>query len=282
MDLHGLSKLIETVRALRDPASGCPWDRAQTHESLKPYALEEIHEFLESLDSKGSTSPETWEELGDVLFQVVLHSQLLSERGLTHLDEIAGRTAAKLVERHPHVFDPNAERFSTPEQVNLAWERLKAQRKATQAAASVAPAPQPSRAERVASVPRSLPALQRAARVGEKAAAFNFDWRDANAVLPKVREELNELEEALSHPDSPATEAHAQEEFGDLLFALAQYARKRCWDPESLLAQATRKFLGRFEIMEQLVEAEGHQLWDTLSLEALDAFWNQAKKRTSS
>jgi MazG family protein len=259
--LPGLQKLIETVRALRDPTNGCPWDRAQTHASLKPYALEEVHEFVDSLDKQGADSPETWEELGDVLFQVVLHSQLLSERKLTHLDAIAGNTAAKLIQRHPHVFDPQAPKFKTPEEVNKAWEQLKAQKKKDQ--------PPQSRTQRISNVPKSLPALQRAARIGEKAASLGFDWKNPSDVLAKVREEAQELAEAKG-------ETHAQEECGDLLFAIAQYARKKKWDPEALLTQASQKFLGRFERLEKAVEA-AHQDWDKLSIEELDAHWNAIK-----
>ncbi|MBS1985246.1 MAG: nucleoside triphosphate pyrophosphohydrolase [Bdellovibrionales bacterium] len=260
--LTGIQKLIDTVRALRDPATGCPWDRAQTHETLKPYALEEVHEFIESLEDQGPDSPHTWEELGDVLFQVVLHAQLLSERGLTHLDQLAGNTADKLVQRHPHVFDPQAPKFSTPQEVNQAWEKLKARKKSAQ-----------TRAQRVASVPKSLPSLQRAARIGEKAASFGFDWQNAQQVLDKVREEMQELDESLLE----AGEAHAQEEFGDLLFALAQFARKRRWDPEALLAQASRKFLGRFAAMEKSIE-KGTQKWDEMSLAELESHWVKAKE----
>lgn len=265
--LPGLQSLIETVRRLRDPQGGCPWDRAQTHHTLKPYALEEVHEFLESLDRKGADAPETWEELGDVLFQVVLHSQLLSERGLTTLDGIAAQTSAKLVERHPHVFDPKAERFQTPEEVNRAWERLKAQRKAGQ--------PPASRASRVSNVPRSLPSLQQASRVGEKAASLGFDWARAEDVLPKLHEELAELEA------DQGDEKRAQEELGDLLFAAAQYARKRKWDPEACLSTAVRKFLGRFETMEELILREG-QDWDRLGLEGLERYWQAAKRHSPS
>lgn len=264
-DLPGLRALIQTVAELRHPERGCPWDREQNHDTLKPYALEEVHEFLEALSAHGPDSPETWEELGDVLFQVVLHAQLLSERNKIDLDGLASGVARKLVERHPHVFDPNGPRFKTSAEVNKAWEQLKAARKAAQPAAAPI-----SRAERVASVPRSLPALQRAARVGEKAAAFRFDWPNAEAVLAKVDEEVAEFKQA-------STETHAQEEFGDLLFALAQYARLRRWDPEAILTAATNKFLGRFRALETEVERQGRN-WDQLSLDDLEATWQKIKK----
>lgn len=260
--LPGLSQLISTVKALRDPKTGCPWDRAQDHQSLKPYALEEVHEFIDSLDELGPNAPHTWEELGDVLFQVVLHSQLLSERHLTDLDTIAAQTAAKLIERHPHVFDPKGPRYSTPDEVNKAWEQLKAKLKGKEKSAT----PPPTRAQRVANVPKSLPSLQRAARIGEKAGSLGFDWNTPQEVMAKVQEELQELLEA------QANETHAQEEFGDLLFALSQYARKRHWDPEALVGQASQKFLKRFAAMEARIEASGIP-WESHSLEDLEAQW---------
>lgn len=267
MELRGLQELIRVVAALRDPAGGCPWDRAQDHRTLMPYALEEVHEFLESLETVGADSPDTWEELGDVLFQVVLHSQLLAERKLTNLDDIADHTAKKLIERHPHVFDPNSPKFSTPEEVNRAWEQLKEKRRAAKPAAAQAT---PTRAARLKAIPRSLPSLQRAARIGEKAASFRFDWPDAPSVWAKVREEVGEFETATS-------EAHAQEEMGDLLFTLAQYARKRRWDPETLVNAATTKMLIRMERMEALIQQAG-QDWDQLSHESLEEYWEKAKK----
>ena len=276
--MSGILDLIQRVKALRSPGSGCPWDLAQSHESLAPYFTEEVAEFLDALDRQGPNSPHTWEELGDVLFQVVLHAQLLSEQGRPGFDEIASKTAEKIVDRHPHVFDPNHPRFETPEQVNKAWEQIKASRRAAQANAALArgetPALQsnPTPFQVVDSVPRSLPALQRAARLGEKASSFGFDWPDAASVFPKVDEEFREFVEARAEG-----ETREKEELGDLFFVLAQYARKRGWHPEQIVAQANEKFLGRYRNMDEVIARAGKS-WGDYSPEELEEIWQIAKR----
>mgnify|MGYP000950729296 CR=1 FL=1 len=260
-------ELIQRIKSLRDPQTGCPWDIEQTHASLTPYFLEEVHEFLDALERHGPSSAKTWEELGDVLFQVALHAELLSEKGHTDLAQVARRLAEKIVERHPHVFDPTAPRYGSADEVNRAWERLKSQRKA----ASGAPAP--NLFERLDEIPRSLPALQRAARMGEKAASFGFDWPNAEEVRPKILEEFQEWTEAQTQG-----EEREREELGDLLFAIAQYCRLKKWTPESLLHGASDKFLGRMQGLQSLLDEQGLR-WETESLESLEAFYQQAKAR---
>lgn len=277
--MSAIQDLIQRVKDLRTPGTGCPWDLAQTHESVAPYFLEEVHEFLDALDRHGPNSPHTWEELGDVLFQIILHAQMLQEEGRPGFDEIARRTADKIVERHPHVFDPTHPKFETPEQVNKAWEKIKASRRAARAEAAktrgevLLPDASPTPFQVVDSVPRSLPALQRSARLGEKAASFGFDWPDAASVWPKIAEELAELDEARQE----SNEAHEKEELGDLIFVLAQYARKRGWHPEQVLAAANEKFLGRYRIMDEAITKSG-RTWTELSLEELEEIWQQAKR----
>jgi ATP diphosphatase len=258
----GITKLIKTVQKLRSKDEGCPWDLAQSHESLAPYFREEVCEFLDDLQMRGPKSPKTWEELGDVLFQVVLHSQLLNEEGLTNFDEIAGRCAEKLIVRHPHVFEPNHPRFRTPDEVNKAWEELKRK--------SAKPSEVVSIAAQMGAVSQALPQLQRAARIGEKAASFGFDWSKSSDVLAKMSEEMKELVEAAGD------DKKAGEEWGDLLFAAAQYARWRKWDPEALLQAACQKFLGRISYMETQMQADEIS-WDKCSPQTKEQYWNKAK-----
>jgi MazG family protein len=278
MDLSGVEKFLRTIHALRDPRSGCPWDLAQTHESLEKYFHEELHEFLEALKVEGPSSPKTWEELGDVLLQVALHAELASEKGYADFNEICRAAAEKIISRHPHVFDPEFPRFKTPDEVSRAWEQIKAHARKTamplgshQALPPGLPSvPSSEPGDQVQSVPKSLPALLRASRMGEKAASFGFDWNNAADVLAKVHEEVAELEADLNH------EARAQEEWGDLVFALGQYARKRKWDPEQLLHRANEKFGARFAALDRRLHEQGLR-WEDLDIETLEQHWQAIK-----
>jgi ATP diphosphatase len=259
--LPGFDKLLQVLKTMRDPNKGCPWTNTQTHNSLLPYFTEELHEFQDAFEERGPADPETWEELGDVLYQVSLHAQLFEEKGRTTLDEIAGRLAQKVIDRHPHVFDPTHPKYATAEEANKAWEQLKAEQRKNK--------PPSSKTQRLAGIPRSLPSLQRAARIGEKAMSFSFDWADAEQVLDKVQEELAELREAKGP-------AHQQEELGDLLFVLAQYARKQGWDPEAIARAANEKFLRRFGAMERFIETSPKK-WEARSMAELEKAWLAAK-----
>lgn len=274
MSNESVEKALETVAKLRDPKDGCPWDLRQDHDSLLPYFFEELHEFAESLKTVGPGHPHTHEELGDVLFQVFIHAQLMSEKGTADFNKICDIMSEKLLNRHPHVFDPTFPKFKSPEEVNRAWEEIKAYAKSKKPAHALPPPPAgtPSgpAATQLRGTPRSLPALQRSARVGEKAASWGFDWPEAPAVWDKVREEVAECEAAL-------TPAEEREELGDLLFAIAQYARKKGFDPEDLLNRANDKFIGRFAKMEDLVCRDGRPL-KAVTLVEMEAAWTQIKK----
>lgn len=263
----GFEKLIELVAKLRDPAEGCPWDIEQDHQSLMPYFFEELHEFKEALDTKGPADPATVEELGDVLYQVAIHAQLMSEKGTSNLDLIADATAEKIRRRHPHVFDPQFPKFKTGAEVTAAWEKIKAaSKKALPSAASPSSATQ-----RLQEVPRQLPSLQRAARIGEKASGFNFDWNNANEIIDKLDEEIAEFKADRDH------EEKGQEELGDVLFVIAQLARKKGWDPEKILQRACDKFLYRFEKIERSLGAEGLKV-EEVGTEKLEETWQKIKK----
>lgn len=269
--LSGLKLLIERVAALRAPKTGCPWDQEQTHDSLMKYFFEELHEYADALEKHGPHDPKTIEELSDVLLQLALHAQLLSEAKQADLDHVAAICAEKIRQRHPHVFDPAFPRFSSAEEVSANWERIKAYSKASMAKNS-GKVVTDSKSSSVLDVPSTLSTLLRASRVGEKAASFGFDFDHSGDVLRKMREELDEIERA-------KTPEEREDELGDLLFAAAQYARKEKIDPDQALSRGTRKFTQRFERLEKEVKNRG-LVWEKLSVRELEAIWQETKHLT--
>jgi len=256
MDQSGFEKITKLLVRLRDPKGGCPWDKAQSHETLMTYLLEEVHEVRDALSEHGENSKEFIEELGDVLFQVTFHAQLLSERGLTNLNKIASDLNDKMVARHPHVFDPKHDGFSDAEAVNKAWEGLKSNANKTKAST------------KLKNIPANLPALQRSYRLGEKAASLGFSWDEPDQAFKKITEELQELVESESKESR-------QEELGDLLFAISQWARMTGLDPEWALTKANSKFMNRFEKMESFMSKDESFKEMTLA-QKLD-LWKSAK-----
>ncbi len=246
--------LVDVVRRLRAP-DGCPWDRAQTPATLRPYVLEEAYELCEAID-RGDPS-ELRKELGDVLFQVVLLARMAEEGGDFGIEEVASGVTRKMIDRHPHVFDPGHV-AARDEGTVSAWEARKAKERAGGSALD--------------GVPDALPALLRAHRVSEKAGAVGFDWPDVASVRAKVDEELGELDAAIASGDADAI----GEELGDLLFALVNLGRHLPVTTEDALRAATRKFEARFRKVESRVRAEGHAVHE-LSAEALDAHWRAVK-----
>lgn len=249
----GLARLQAVVHDLRSPG-GCPWDQEQTHQSLVSNMLEEAYEAVEALRSGNPAHMK--EELGDVLLQVVLHAEIASESQAFDLQDVAHAIAEKLVRRHPHVYGDSA--ADTTEAVLTQWDAIKRQEKGG------APLPY------LQGVGQGLPALARAAKVSKKAAKVGFDWPDSAGVLAKIREELAEVE-----AESPGSPARA-EEIGDLLFAVANLARKEGLDPEILCAAANDKFVARFAAMEARLAAAGKPL-GTVGLDAMEEAWIQSK-----
>jgi len=247
---------------LRAP-DGCPWDREQTHESLRNHLLEEAYEVYDAL-AAGAT-PELAGELGDLLLQVVLHAQLAAEQQVFDLTDVWATLAAKIVRRHPHVFGDAEAR--TASDVNRQWERIKAAERAGEAEDAAAGAGFARSA--LDGISRSLPALAASQEMQERAANLGYDWPSIDGVLDKVREELDELAGARS----PAERA---EEFGDLLFVLVNVARRHGIETEAALRAANDKFRRRFALVEQAAAARGVALRE-LSFEALDALWDEAK-----
>jgi ATP diphosphatase len=269
--LAAMTDLLALMVKLRDPVSGCPWDREQTFASLAPYTLEEAYEVVDAIQS-GESPAKLRDELGDLLFQVVFQAQLAQERGWFDFDGIARAIHDKLVRRHPHVFGAD-QSVTTPAEVLVKWEDLKArERAAEQEQGSVGV---------LADVPRALPALTRAQKLGKRAGRVGFDWTDMRDVRAKITEELAELDEAMLEAQDPASgtaapSAHLVEEMGDLLFAIANWGRHVGADAEGALRAANRKFERRFASMESLARERALTL-NSLSLAQWEALWLEAK-----
>ncbi|MEJ0084107.1 MAG: nucleoside triphosphate pyrophosphohydrolase [Pseudomonadota bacterium] len=257
---RSLARLLGIMRRLRDPDGGCPWDREQDFQTIAPYTIEEAYEVAEAIARGNPAALEG--ELGDLLFQVVFHAQLGSERGWFDFASVADAISNKLTERHPHVF-AGAKVASTAEQ-NQAWEEHKARERAANPAAA---------GSELADVPLALPALARAAKLGKRAGRVGFDWPDATGVREKIDEELREV--------AGAVPAQRAEELGDLLFAVANWARHLRVDAEEALRLANAKFERRFRAMEALAAGRSLTL-QSLDAAAWDALWNEVKKAEKS
>lgn len=241
-------RLVEIMATLRSE-NGCDWDKAQTHESLKPYLIEEAYEVLNAIDLRDDE--ELKEELGDVLLQVVFHAQIATERTAFTILDVIKTLNDKLVRRHPHVF-ADAEGYSYAR-----WEEIKAKEKGEKKRTSIG------------DVNHALPGLSLARRVQENAAGVGFDWVKIEDVWDKVHEEINELKNTKTYEET-------EEEIGDLLFAIVNLSRFFNVDPERAIRKATEKFIDRFEKMEKIIQSEGKKV-EELNLEKLDEYWNKVK-----
>jgi nucleoside triphosphate diphosphatase len=272
-----MQTLLRLMAELRDPERGCPWDVAQTPASIAPYTLEEAYEVADAIE-RGDRD-DLRDELGDLLLQVVFHARMAEEAGAFGFDDVAGAIVAKLIRRHPHVFDgagrllPAEAAARDPEAVEALWETIKARERAEKAArapeAGAAESPPPP----LAGVALALPALTRAEKISRKAAAYGFDWAEAAQVVDKVREETDEVAQALAAGDR----AELAEEIGDLLFSVANLARHAGIDPEAALRAGTAKFERRFTAMAERLRAGGATLADS-DLAAMEAAWAAVKR----
>lgn len=267
---YTLEDLLHLLARLRDPQHGCPWDLQQDYASIVPHTLEEAYEVADTIERRDFEHLQG--ELGDLLFQVVYYSQLAREEGRFAFDGVVDSITRKLIRRHPHVF-PTGELYApvgTPSlseaQVKLRWEQIKAEERAEKS--------EPEQLSLLDDVPAALPALSRAAKLQKRAATVGFDWPDALPVLDKVREELDEVLQAMADGDADALE----DEVGDLLFATVNLARHLKQDPEHALRRANRKFERRFRFIEQALRDSGRPIEDC-SLDALDALWGEAKRQ---
>lgn len=258
-------RLIDIVARLRAP-DGCPWDREQTIDSLKPYVLEETYEVLEAIDAHDHAG--LCEELGDFLFEAVFVAQLEAEAGHFTIADAARSVADKLVRRHPHVFAraSGEAALDTADQVRTRWEEVKAQERASQ--------PKPKTL--LGGVPDGLPALLRAYQIGVRAGSVGFDWTRADDVVAKIQEEVDEVRDVLAQPVVDMT--RAEEEMGDLLFAIANLSRKLGVEPETALRKANAKFAGRFTAMETALAERGRKMPD-MTLDELEDEWRAVKRR---
>lgn len=266
-----IDRLIEIMAALRTPGSGCPWDLEQDFASIAPYTIEEAYEVADAI-ARGDRL-DLKDELGDLLLQVAFHARMAEEEGAFAFPDVVEAITTKLIRRHPHVFGDT--RDLSPAEVKALWHRIKAQEKAAKAAEREAAGLPPKEEDRsvLAGVPQSLPALTRAWKLQARASTVGFDWNDARLVLDKVREETQEIEEALASGDK----ASIREEIGDLLFVIANLARHVDADPEGCLASANAKFERRFKGIEAALEAEGRSAGDA-SLDEMEALWQAVKK----
>lgn len=245
-------QLVDIMAKLRSP-DGCPWDKEQTHDSLKPYLLEEAYEVLETLDDGDFDGLK--EELGDLMLQVVYHAQLADEKGRFSIGDVLDTINQKLMRRHPHVFGQTE--IHTAEEQRIHWENLKKKE---------------GKASVLDGVPKSLPALLRAHRIQQKASTVGFDWEKTEQVWEKVKEEVGELVEVVQTQDT----SRIEEEFGDLLFALVNLSRFIHVDPENSLRRAVDKFTRRFQKVELTMNALGKNMKEA-SLDEMDAVWDRIK-----
>ena len=264
-----IERLIEIMAALRTPETGCAWDLQQTFETIAPYTIEEAYEVADAIE-RGDLL-DLRDELGDLLLQVVFHARMAEEHGAFAFPDVVEAITEKLIRRHPHVF--GTARDLSPDAVKRLWDEIKQTEKAERHRERLAAGLPVSAEERfLAGVTVALPALARAAKLTAKAAKVGFDWPDAGQVLAKIREELEETEEAIAYrqPDRIA------DEIGDLLFAVANLARHCGIDPEAALRGTNAKFERRFAAIEDGLEAAGRRLEDA-TLEEMDELWNRAK-----
>ncbi|MEZ5971252.1 MAG: nucleoside triphosphate pyrophosphohydrolase [Hyphomonadaceae bacterium] len=250
--------VLDVMAQLRDPSGGCPWDIEQTFATIAPYTIEEAYEVADAIER--NDMPALKEELGDLLFQVAFHARMAEEQGAFDFADVAQALAHKMIERHPHVF-AEASDGRTAEQQTVAWETLKAEKRAAKGAPSL-----------LDDVAMALPALMRAEKLTKRAARINFDWPSSTEVLAKLDEELAELKAAEASGDHD----HVTEEMGDILFVVANLARKLKVDPEEALRRANAKFTRRFQFIEQKLAEQGRT--GRQPLDDMEALWLEAKR----
>ncbi|MCW8862640.1 MAG: nucleoside triphosphate pyrophosphohydrolase [Rhodospirillales bacterium] len=262
---HSITDLLSIMERLRHPTDGCPWDVKQTFKTIAPYTIEEAYEVADAIeagDSKGICN-----ELGDLLFQVVFHSRIAEEMGAFTFDDVVNAISEKMIRRHPHVFADA--QINSADAQSIAWEDHKeSERRDT--------GEQHSALDGVA---RGLPALLRAAKLQKRAARVGFDWDEAEGVLDKIIEEIDELSDELAIPDTQADPARFADELGDILFSCVNLARKLTIDPETAMRHANAKFERRFRHMETALIAQERSI-DEMSMDELDSLWEEAKENT--
>jgi ATP diphosphatase len=264
-----IRRLIDIMAALRTPGTGCPWDLEQDFASIAPYTLEEAYEVADAIERGDLVDLK--EELGDLLLQVVFHARMAEERGAFAFGDVVEAITTKLIRRHPHVFGET--RDLEPDQVKALWDEIKQQEKAERRAAHEAAGLAPAEKTFLSDIPKAMPALTRSYKIATKAGKVGFDWPDIGPVIDKIREELDEVQEAAASGDRERIE----DEVGDLIFAAMNVARHYQVDPESALRRANAKFERRFGAIESALKAQGRTL-DDADLDEMEALWVEAKK----
>ena len=254
----GMPRLLEIMRALRDPESGCPWDIEQNFKTIAPYTVEEAYEVADAIER------ENWEdlknELGDLLLQTVYHTQMAEEEDLFNFNDVVNQISEKMIKRHPHVFGNESTNKTASQQVKD-WESIKAEERSKKNQTGI-----------LDDVALNLPALVRSLKLQKRAARVGFDWPEISQVLDKIDEETKELIEA----KKTEPQQRIKEEFGDLMFSIVNLGRHLKVDPEEALKQTNRKFITRFNFVESSIRSQGKKIEDT-SLEEMEALWQQAK-----
>lgn len=253
-----IQKAIDVVAKLRAP-DGCPWDRQQTHESIRCELLEETYELIDAINQKDDYKIK--DELGDVFMQVLMHAQIASERDAFDLGDVAEQLSSKLIRRHPHVFGNVS--VENTDQVIDNWEKIKVTEKGYTDRKSI-----------VDGIPESFTALMKAYKIGKKAVKAGFDWDNIQGALDKLDEEIGELKEAIKNGDD---EKHLEEELGDVLFCVCNVSRKLKIQPEAALNQTVDKFYRRFVLMEKMIGEDGKNMKE-MPLEEMDKYWDRAKE----
>lgn len=258
MDYPQLERAISVIAKLRDPEEGCPWDLKQTHTSLLKYLIEESYEYVYAVEMEDTKKME--EELGDILLQVLLHSQLASDDKHFTIEDVAKTLADKMIRRHPHVFEKGATNKIDEKEIKDTWKKIKAQEQQNQYHIRMEDA--------------YSPALHASDKIGAKSQAVNFDWDKIEDVIAKVDEELVEVKEEIQK--DPHSEK-AFEEIGDLLFSVAQLSRHMGFSPEEALKAANKKFIKRINKVEDLVKQDGYEM-ENLPTSTLEEYWVKIKK----
>ena len=257
-NLKSINKIRKIIKILRDPDDGCPWDIKQNFNSLAPYTIEEAYELVDAIEQNDIKSIKS--ELGDLLLQIILISQIASDNNYFNFDDVAEDISEKMMRRHPQIFDYNYNLNDFPQE---SWERIKNIEKSKQANKNN---------HLLDTIEKNIPAMLRSIKIQKKASSMKFDWIDLNDVINKVDEELNELKEAIDNKNK----LHIEEELGDLLFTIVNLSRHLKLDPEQTLRKSNNKFISRFNIMENILDEKKIE-WHDLKKSDLLNLWNKAK-----
>lgn len=255
--MDNILRLLKIMETLRDPENGCPWDIEQTFASIVPYTIEEVYEVADAIDQQDYVQLK--DELGDLLLQIVYYTQMAREQNLFDLEDVAANICNKLVRRHPHVFDKE-----NPE-AQKNWEQIKQQERVEKF----------NSASMLNDIPNTMPQLLRAKKIQKRVANVGFDWQHLDPVIEKVQEELNEIKEVINTDNNQVA---LEEELGDLLFSVVNLSRHINVNAEEALRKGNKKFIKRFQCIEESVNSDGKKI-DECSIDELEAYWQQAKKK---